>query len=151
MALGTALLGASVGQQLFSAFRGRSKERSRRRQRRSFFDNELQPLLNEAIPDTDIDFGSLRNAEMQMPVINLQEGMRSLSRTADSARGQSGFANSSFIERDLQNSQNIATSQFENQQFNVDRGLLDLQSQIEGIASQNRIRAKELEYSYKYG
>jgi len=151
MALGTGLLLASVGQQLFSSIRGRNKERDQRRQRRRFFDRELKPLLDETTQDVDVDFNAIRDAEMRMPTLNFQEGFRSLTRTRDATQAQSGFGKSGFIERDFTDSSNMLGEQFKSQEFNINRGVMDLQSQLENIVAENKIRAKELEYQYKYG
>jgi hypothetical protein len=150
-AVGTALLAVQTGMNLYNAFAGASKRRRQKRGKRRFFDQELAPLLNEATQEQDVDYDSLYDAEIQMPLMNLQEGFRSISKSRNTAQGQSGFQSSGFIDNDYTNSSKVLQGQFENQQFGVQRGLIDLQSQIESMATENKIRAKELEYNYKYG
>lgn len=151
MGIGTALLAASVGQQLYSAVSGGIKDRRMRRKKSSYFDSELKPLLDEATQEQDVDLDALYDAEMTMPLMNIQEGFRSLGRSTDSARGQSGFQSSGFIDNDYADQSNVLQGQFANQKFQNQRGIIDLQSQLESITADNKLRAKELEYSYKYG
>jgi hypothetical protein len=146
-----ALLAASIGQNLYSSISGARKEKRMRRQKSKFFDNELSPLLDEATKDVDVDFSTIYDAEMDLPLANLQSGMRSLSRNRDASFGRSGFKASSFIDNDYQNDAKLMQSGFDNQQFQTQRGMIDLQSQLESIVSDNKIRAKELEYQFKYG
>lgn len=151
MALGTVLLGASIGQNLYSAISAGRKERRRRRKRSAFFDNELSPLLDEATQDVDVDFSSIYDAEMKLPLDNLQNGMRNLTRQRDATIGTSGIENSAFVQDDFANDSQSMITKFNDSSFQSRRGLVDMQSQLESIVSENKIRAKELEYSYKYG
>lgn len=149
--LPVALTAASIGSNLLSEGRANRKEKIASRKRRRFFDTQISPLLNE-MNDTEMpEMDSLYSAEMQMPLLQMQNQMESLSRSSQSTLGQSGFQSSGFLDRDTQIQSDNITASFENQKFGVQRGLIDLQSQLESMTNQNRLQAKELEYRYKYG
>ena len=145
------LIGGQLAQGLFQSSANRRKERRRRKRRRSFFDNELSPLLEDAQIDTDIDFNSIRQAELSLPFEQMQNQMRDLSQNRDAVINKSGFQNNSFTNNNFRNDQNLINKSFDAQTYNVDKSLVDLQSQLESISNQNKIQAKQIEYEYKYG
>lgn len=153
MAAGTALLvGGQLAQGLFNSFSAKRKEKRRRRRRRNFFNEELSPLLEDAQVDPNsVDYSSIREAELNLPLNQMQNQMRSLSMSTDAVRGRSGFENNDFVQDNYANDSKMLLSSFNNQAYNVDKSLIEMQSQLESIAKQNKIQAKQLEYEYKYG
>ena len=147
----TIMAGIQLGSSLLGAVGAKRKERRRRRQRRNFFEDELSPLLDEATQDPNVDYGSIREAELGLPTVNFQNQMEQLTTQSNSAMGQSGFDNSGFIQDDYSDQSNQMQEQYNNQVFNIDKGLLDMQSQIESMVNQNKLQAKELKYKYLYG
>lgn len=144
-------LGASLGSDLISAFGAKRREKKRRSVRKNFYNTQLLPLLNEATEDPDIDYGAIREAELDLPQIQFQNQMERLSDQRQSTLGQSGFASSGFIEDDFEDQINQTQAGFKRNVFDTDRGLINLQSQIESMVNQNKLQAKQLKYEYLYG
>jgi len=148
--VGTALA-ISGGLKLGSSLINRGREKKRSRNRRRFFDSQISPLLDETTQDIDVDFGSIYDAEMQMPMLQFQNQIEGITRGRDQSAFASGFSDSGFRNRDYSLQMETAGGQLDAQKFNTQRGIIDLQSQLESMVNQNKIRAKELEYQYKYG
>lgn len=152
MALTTGIALASTAWNIGSSIHDRNKRNRAKKQRDQFFNQSIQPLLNKATQGMDdVDFDSIRQAEMKMPILQFQNQMKGLSRGREASLGQSGFSDSGFIQRDFNEQSNMATEGLSAQRFQTDRGILDMQSQLEQMINENRLRAKELEFSYKYG
>lgn len=151
--LGAALLGgASTGYGIYSANRERKRQKKTQQLRSDFFDSEISPLLGEMEQDIgDVDFNAIRQAELNLPAQELQSQIRGLGKRRETALSGSGFAGSGFIEDDYSNDFNLAQTGFKDTRFRTDRGIMDMQSQLESMINENRLRAKELEFSYKYG
>lgn len=152
MSLAVGLTLASTAWGIGSSIHARNKQKKAKRQRAAFFDREINPILEDMQSGIeDVDFGSIRDAELKLPAARFQNQMREISRGRESSLGGSGFQGSGFIESDFQNQANLAGEEMRNQTFNIDRGIIDMQSQLEAMINENRLRAKELEFSYKYG
>lgn len=152
MSLTLGLTLASTGWGIGSSIYDRSRQKKAKEKRGKFFDNEINSILGKMTNNLDdVDFDSIRSAEMRMPTLQFQDQMRDISTQRDSRLGQSGFADSGFINQDFDAQRTMATEGLASQRFNVDRGIIDMQSQLESMINENKLRAKELEFSYKYG
>ena len=149
LAVGASLLSTAWG--IGSSIHNKNRMNRARDQRREYFGHHIAPLLAEATQQPDVDFDSIRDAEMRMPTLQFQNQMTGLTRRRDASIGQSGFADSGFINQDFDRDANMATEGLANQRFNVDRSIIDMQSQLESMINENKIRARELQFSYKYG
>jgi len=149
--IGLGLSALQTGWNIFSASRAKREERRAKEQRRSYFNNSLKPLLDEATNIEMPDFDSIREAEMAMPTMQFQNQLESLSKGRDTQLGASGFQSSGFVDNNFNEQVETNEGQFDFQKFNVNRGIIDMQSQLESMINENKLRAKELEYSYKYG
>lgn len=143
--------GLQLGASLLQGIGSKRKENKRRKQRANYFETELKPLLNEATADPNIDYTDIRNAELSMPTENFTMQMNQLAKNSNATMAQSGFNSSGFLNRDYEDQSNLMEEGFQASVYNVDKGILDMQTQIESLVNQNKLRAKELEYQYLYG
>jgi len=97
------------------------------------------------------DFDAIKQAEMQNPFNQFQNQLEGISKSREKMEASSGFNNSGFVNDVFMKEKNNAQSSFESQTFNINRGIQDMQSQFDDMLNQNKLKAKELEYSYKYG
>ena len=151
MSLTLGLSLASTAWGIGSSIHNRNRQKKAKEKRSRFFDSQINPLLQQMDTGEDVDFDSIRSAEMRMPTLQFQNQMRGISNQRDSRLGQSGFADSGFINQDFDAQRTMATEGLASQRFNVDRGIIDMQSQLESMINENKLRAKELAFSYKYG
>lgn len=145
--IAAATLAANVGKSAMNWF----NQRKAKRKRRDFFNTNIKGLLDESTQMPDVDYDSIREAEMRMPQLNLQNQMQNISRNRDVSMSRSGFVNSGFSDSDVNTAKMNASEQFSSQEFNINRGINDMQSQLDDMINQNRLRAKELEFQYKFG
>jgi len=143
-----------LGQTAFSiydSYRQKNDMARSKRQRSSYFDSDINPLLQEASNMERPDFDAIKQAEMQNPINQFQNQMEALSTSRESTMAKSGFNNSGFVNDVFMKEKSNAKNSFESQTFNINRGIQDMQSQFDDMLNQNKLKAKELEYSYKYG
>lgn len=145
-------LGLAIGSFALDAYGSWKEEKAAdraKKKRAKYFDNEISPLLNQQ--DTDVDFNAIRDVEMDSVIGGFQNQLRSINQNDDVMNSKSGFASNSFIDKETNFATGRANDSFKRNEFNVERTINDLQQQLENTISENKIRAKELEYSYKYG
>jgi len=145
------LTALSLGMSAFDSWRNNYNLRQSRNKKASYYDSNIKPLLEDINNVDRPDFNAIREAEMQNPINQFQNQMSSLSTNRDRIQSQSGFNESGFVNDVFMKEKNNATNTFQSQSFNINRGIQDMQTQFDDMLNQNRLKATELEYSYKYG
>jgi hypothetical protein len=145
------LTALSLGMSAFDSWRNNYNLRQSRNKKASYYDSKIKPLLEDINNVDRPDFNAIREAEMQNPINQFQNQMSSLSTNRDRIQSQSGFNESGFVNDVFMKEKNNATNTFQSQSFNINRGIQDMQTQFDDMLNQNRLKATELEYSYKYG
>ena len=151
MPISTILGVAQIGMSLWDSYKQKSEMEKRQKRRSNFFDSELKPLLDEATNIEAPDFNAIRQAEMSDYTNQMQNQMESLIDQRSGTYARSGFGSSGFIDRSFDKQSDMLTSSYEKQQYQTERMIQDMQSQFDDTLNANKLRAKELEYSYKYG
>lgn len=147
-------VGLIAGQGLLSLAQGsmnRRRENRRRDQRRDYFNNNLRGMLEDSYDIEEPDYNELREAELFSARDNFDNQLNQFTRQTDAQESKFGFDNSGFTARTRTEGLEALNNNFETQEFNIDRSIADIQSQMQSMIQNNKIRAKEMEYQYLYG
>ena len=143
-----------LGQTAFSIYDSYRQQNDYKRQKAaksSFYDSEIAPLVGDISSMERPDFDAIRQAEMQNPINEFQNQLEGMNRNREKMNSSSGFNDSGFVNDIFMKEKQSAQNSFESKSFNINRGIQDMQSQFDDMLTQNKLKAKELEYSYKYG
>lgn len=143
--------GLQFGQQIYNTYQKKQSAKKAKERRATFFNNELKPMLDKSTQESDVDFEAIKDVEMGGVINNLQNQLQDINKSSSKSRSKSNFSSNSFIDKNESFALDRANESFEQGEFEVDRTIQSMQQQIDDTIEQNKIRAKQLEYQYKYG
>lgn len=149
--LAAALQAGQMGLSLYDSYQRKKATERARRARASYFDTQLKPLLDEAINIERPDFDAIKEAELANPIFQMQRQMEDLFSQRMNMHAKSGFSSSGFINKLIDNQEDVLAMNMDEKLYQTNRMIQDMQSQFDDMINQNKLRAKELEYSYKFG